>query len=183
MHRAYPGTSKGFGHGTRQGCYRRYWTAVQVTRLVGKRVLDVGCAYGWLVPFAVGAGVTEYVGLDLVPGFVEECRRLWTDVGDRVHTGFVVGDAREPLWPDLFFDVVFCLGPGTGEITEAFAWHIMCRCWALAKEALVFSLPYGSGPDDEWLPRAAMKLTGKVVLLRDYWGPDQMVWMYRENAH
>lgn len=118
--------------------------------------------------------------MDVVPGFVQECRRLWGDLGDRVAMQFVEGDIRDGRWLDEDFDVVFCLGPGTGAVTDAFAWHVMCQCWRLAKEALVFSLPLGSGPDDEWLVRAARKLTDKVVLHRAYWGPDQMVWMYRE---
>jgi len=184
-------SSKAFGHGMWQGCFRRYAAACQVTDLTGKRVLDIGCATGWLVPFAIGAGVKHYVGVDVTPEMIHECNERWgfdhDSMGDRVDvrfciTDFSMGDQDPQFIRGLQFpDVVFCLGVGVGNLQDPveFMLAVMNRAWLFAKEAVVFSQPYGNFASDLDLLEMAQSISGRVVLRRDYWGPDQMVYMYK----
>lgn len=48
--------------------------------LKGKRVLDLGCGYGWHSKYAVDQGAKEVLGLDLSPKMLEEALRWnWDD--------------------------------------------------------------------------------------------------------
>lgn len=78
----------------------------------GHKILDVGCGCGDLV-LSIPSGV-EYVGVDLVPEFVEEAIRSYQRPGVQ----FLVGDMSRPSeslsqFPDGYFDGV------VGRLVEA----------------------------------------------------------------
>ena len=43
--------------------------------LAGKRVLDLGCGYGWHCKYAADQGAAEVLGLDLSENMIAEARR------------------------------------------------------------------------------------------------------------
>jgi len=175
----YGGDVKAFGHGTIEGTFKRYWAATQVCPLVGKNVLDVGCAYGGLVPFVVGAGVKSYFGIDAVHEFILEADKRWANIGDRVKVNFACYDFDQ-FGPGIFdYDVVFALGVGVSHESHKACERRMIQAFSMAREGVVFSLSKGSTANDDWLLHSACKLTNRVVLKRDYWLPDQMVYLYK----
>jgi len=174
----YGGDVKAFGHGTVEGTFKRYWAATQVCPLVGLDVIDVGCAYGGLVPFVIGAGVRSYLGVDAVAEFTAEASKRWSNTGDRAKVNFFQGDF-DSLAVAVSFDVVFALGVGTlNESLDVYEQR-MKKAFLMARQAVVFSLPMDSGPPNDWLLHSACRLTHRVVMLRNYWLPDQMVYLYK----
>jgi len=172
--------SKAFGHGMWQGCFRRYWMATQVQPLEGKSVLDAGCAYGWLAPFVVGAGATSYTGVDPVDTFIDKAAERWSELGDRVVMRFLHAEILElAKLSKQKYDVVFALGLGGLELPSWFFGEAMKSCWSMCRESLVFSLPRHSLEDPNALVSMASSLTERFVVRRDYWGPDEMIWLYR----
>lgn len=69
----------------------------------GARVLEVGCGTGAVSRYLTGLpGVSEVVGIDPSPYFVERAREL----GAGLPVTFAVGDARALELPDASFDAV-----------------------------------------------------------------------------
>jgi ubiquinone/menaquinone biosynthesis C-methylase UbiE len=77
---------------------------LEVTRVRGKRVLDIGCGYGKYSGIWEREGARLVVGLDFSPGMIRRARER--------HPGshYLVGDAFSPPFRDQCFDLVTCIG-------------------------------------------------------------------------
>jgi len=82
----------------KEATHRAFLARVLALRPAGGRLLDVGCAFGFLLGVAGELGFEAY-GLDLNTDAVSVARR---EFGDRVHAGVLGPDA----FPGLAFDVV-----------------------------------------------------------------------------
>lgn len=71
-------------------------------KLLGKRVLDLGCGYGWHCKFAVQQGAEVVLGLDLSERMIKEARRRNPDPKIR----YAVGDIEAYSYPADQFDFV-----------------------------------------------------------------------------
>jgi 2-polyprenyl-3-methyl-5-hydroxy-6-metoxy-1,4-benzoquinol methylase len=79
-----------------------------------KRILDIGCNFGRLGAFLNSFGVTQYVGLDLSPDYIDVAKKIATLEG-RSNSKFIVGDvcAQETLdrlatLSPAGYDIVIC---------------------------------------------------------------------------
>jgi ubiquinone/menaquinone biosynthesis C-methylase UbiE len=77
--------------------------------LSGKRLLDLGCGTGSLIPL-VGASVLEYEGIDVAPAMVDAARTCirGLDLGSRFHVQ--EGNVEALPLPSESFDAVVALG-------------------------------------------------------------------------
>ena len=71
--------------------------------LSGKKVLDLGCGYGWHCQYAVGQGAEAAVGIDLSEKMLEKAREL-TDKGNVTFERCAIEDFDAE---DESFDVIF----------------------------------------------------------------------------
>lgn len=71
--------------------------------LSGKKVLDLGCGYGWHCQYAVGQGAEAVVGIDLSEKMLEKAREL-TDKGNVTFERCAIEDFDAE---DESFDVIF----------------------------------------------------------------------------
>ena len=71
--------------------------------LSGKKVLDLGCGYGWHCQYAVGQGAEAVVGIDLSEKMLEKAREL-TDKGNVTFERCAIEDFDAE---DGSFDVIF----------------------------------------------------------------------------
>ena len=78
------------------------------------KVFDAGCGYGRIIEFLPWSKITEYIGMDITPIFIEEAKRLYPNhkfiLGDIRNTGFndkvfdwgiVIGIADSIYWPEM----------------------------------------------------------------------------------
>jgi 2-polyprenyl-3-methyl-5-hydroxy-6-metoxy-1,4-benzoquinol methylase len=90
----------------------RGWNAVELlggpSAFRGKRVLDVGCAYGGFLVAAAHAGAKESVGIDVDPELLDLARLLLSD--HQTTADLRTGDITDASLADRIgqFDVVFC---------------------------------------------------------------------------
>ena len=90
----------------------RGWRAIELLGgargFRGKRVLDVGAAYGGFLAAAAHAGATELVGIDVEPKLLDLATLLLAD--HDVTAELKVADIADETLPDLLgtFDIVFC---------------------------------------------------------------------------
>lgn len=102
--------------------------------LQGKRVLEVGCGYGYLAPYLCERGAT-YTGLDISLSAVGQFPRL----ADRKSYP-LVGDGRWLPFPDGGFDLVLCMET-IEHVTDPDALVAECSRVASPSATLVFSCP------------------------------------------
>lgn len=90
----------------------RGWRAIELLGgprgFRGKRVLDVGAAYGGFLVAAAHAGANELVGIDVDPKLLDLARLLLTD--HQVQARLEVANITDATLPDRLgtFDIVFC---------------------------------------------------------------------------
>ena len=74
----------------------------------GKRVLDVGCAYGGFLVAANAAGAKSVTGVDIDESLIELARKQLTD--HHVEAVLAVEDVTQPGFPERYgtFDIVLC---------------------------------------------------------------------------
>lgn len=72
-------------------------------KLSGKKVLDLGCGYGWHCQYAVDQGAEAVVGIDLSEKMLEKAREL-TDKGNVTFERCAIEDFDAE---DESFDVIF----------------------------------------------------------------------------
>lgn len=75
-------------------------------RVQGRRVLDVGCGPGLLVPDLLSRGF-DFWGVDAAPNMIKECQ---ANFGNLPAAHFSVGDAVHLDFPEGSFDMVICAG-------------------------------------------------------------------------
>ncbi len=164
------------GWGSRETQLLRFEVLCRGLDLSGKRVLDVGCGLGDLVPFLVGTGIADfhYTCVDISSGLIAEANRLHGGK-DRV---FIAGDLLDGLDPGRF-DVIFCSGALTLRIADniAFAEAMLRKMYALsdgvvAANFLSTYVDYQAEKDFHYEPEAifsmARKLAQRVNLFHDY---------------
>lgn len=80
------------------------WEALRKTLppLQGRRVLDLGCGYGWHCQYAVEQGAQRVVGLDLSERMLQVAKQKTAGSIEYIHTG--IQDAQ---FAEGSFDVVF----------------------------------------------------------------------------
>jgi len=69
-----------------------------------KKVLDIGCGYGWFEIYLVKRGVKKAVGLDNQKETVEIAKRY----SNNKNVKFIVGDASKLPFRDSSFDTIVC---------------------------------------------------------------------------
>ncbi|MYM27064.1 methyltransferase domain-containing protein [Duganella sp. CY15W] len=81
------------------------WAAIQamLPDLSGKRVIDLGCGYGWFCRSARAAGAAEVVGIDLSEKMLARARELTDDAG----ISYRLGDLEQLALPAQAFDLVY----------------------------------------------------------------------------
>ena len=81
------------------------WASIQamLPDLSGRRVVDLGCGYGWFCRSALKAGASEVTGIDLSEKMLERARALTPDGGIR----YCVGDLEALELPARAFDLVY----------------------------------------------------------------------------
>lgn len=81
------------------------WPAIQAMLpvLTGKRVLDLGCGYGWFCRRARAAGAAKVLGIDLSEKMLARARELTDDID----ISYQRGDLEQLVLPSQAFDVVY----------------------------------------------------------------------------
>ncbi|WP_421910753.1 class I SAM-dependent methyltransferase [Marinobacter sp.] len=81
------------------------WESIQamLPDLSGKRVIDLGCGYGWFCRSARNAGATEVLGIDLSEKMLARARELTDDSG----ISYQLGDLEQVALPSQAFDLVY----------------------------------------------------------------------------
>jgi SAM-dependent methyltransferase len=78
------------------------WPAVraQLPELAGKRVVDLGCGFGWFARYARSVGAASVLGLDISENMIGRAR---ADTHDEAIT-YGIGDLEELELPEASFD-------------------------------------------------------------------------------
>lgn len=81
------------------------WASIQamLPDLSGKRVIDLGCGYGWFCRSARAAGAAEVIGVDLSEKMLARARELTDDPG----ISYRLGDLEQLALPSREFDLVY----------------------------------------------------------------------------
>lgn len=97
------------------------WHALQsiLPSLAGKRLLDLGCGYGWHCKYAVEQGATQVVGIDLSEKMIAKARQINADP----HIEYQVAAVEDFDYASHQFDIV--LSSLTFHYLESFA--SICR--------------------------------------------------------
>lgn len=85
---------------------RRKEIVLQCLSHAGGRLLDLGCGPGQMVEACVERGFV-YVGVDISPGMIAECRRRHAG---RAGVSFTIAAMQQLPFPNGSFDVVICMG-------------------------------------------------------------------------
>ena len=81
------------------------WPAIQamLPGLTGKRVVDLGCGFGWFARWARGQGATEILGIDLSENMLARARAETNDEAIR----YMQADMEELALPEAGFDLAY----------------------------------------------------------------------------
>ncbi|MGZ7458820.1 class I SAM-dependent methyltransferase [Pseudomonas sp. Ma2-10] len=81
------------------------WASIQAVLpdLSGKRVIDLGCGYGWFCRSARAAGAAEVIGVDVSEKMLARARELTDDPG----ISYRLGDLEQLALPSQEFDLVY----------------------------------------------------------------------------
>lgn len=164
------------GWGSRETQQLRFEVLCRDLDLSGKRILDVGCGLGDLVPFLDRAGHKDYdyVGIDIAPRLIEEASRQF---GSNNRT-FVVGDLLE-MQNLGTFDVVILSGALTLRVTDniGLAQRTISKMFEISRHAVAVNflskyVDYETEKDFHFQPESmftyAMSLTRWVTLYHNY---------------
>lgn len=90
---------KSVGWGSEESQRLRFEVLCRNLNLKGKRILDVGCGLGDFVDFVQDktAGDFQYIGIDIVPDFIEQAKRDYS--GKNI--SFLVGDIYSEMFPPV----------------------------------------------------------------------------------
>lgn len=143
--RRYTKLFKEYGHDYRALKYGsefkqkiRFHTVANALKNLGiNSVLDVGCGFGDLLPFLVGEGfeVKRYKGIDLVPEFVEECRKKYGGTEAEFTRGTVF-DVTEAFDAVIAISVFTVNELGAKQVLE----NSIVKMFELAKKVAVFTV-------------------------------------------
>lgn len=115
----------------------RFEVFTQMLFLAGKRVLDAGCSRGDLASFLVDRDIAygHYVGVDGLPGIIEEARRLNIPRAE-FHAGDLVAD---PSLLAIGSPQVVTISGTLNTMDESTSMRLLAAAWGATSEALIFN--------------------------------------------
>lgn len=123
--------------------YRKMLDLVAPARAGRVSLLDVGCGYGGLFPFATAQGIDlDYTGIDVAGSMIAWARDHHASGSAR----FLVGDVLELDPQTESFDYVVCNGILTqkldtpGGAMDEFAQHLIRHMFALCRRGIAFNI-------------------------------------------
>ncbi len=159
---------------------QRYEQIVMDINFYRQSILDVGCGFGDIIPYITDkADVFNYTGIDIVPEFIREAKKI------HPKHKFIVGDYfKQPLKEK--FDIIICCGTLNRNYNDnlGFRKKAIKTMFQHAKKCLVFNMA-GRHPkpktvqhsnvwfaDSEEIFNYCKTLSGKVLLKNDYHSSD-----------
>ena len=163
--------------------FRQFWAEIDFT---GKSVMDVGCGFGEMAKFLRKRyeGV-EYTGVDIVPEFIAEARKIYPD------SRFVVCDyITDPIIEK--FDVILASGVLNSNVPDnmEFRKKAIKVMFDHTKKVLAFNMlgahpqPKNDRPKNVWyadsleILKYCMSLTRRVILRANYHPTDFSIFLY-----
>lgn len=168
---------------------QRYQQIVADINFNKKNILDVGCGFGDIVPYIANkSDIFSYTGIDFVPEFIKEGKRIYPK-----HT-FLVGDYfKQPL--ERKFDIIICCGALNGNYNDnlGFRKKAIKAMFDHTKERLVFNMA-GRHPkpktarhsnvwyaDSKRILKYCETLSERVLLKDDYHSNDFTIVMLKDD--
>lgn len=162
----------------------RFEVLSNIASLNEKRILDAGCGLGDLYKFFLSKKIPiEYMGVDIVPNFVELARERFPNAR------FMLGDMTSP---EEEFDYVLASGAFTiaaDGIDKNYYFKLIKNMFARAKYGFAFNMlnnathktdeTYLSYDIDEVMSYCKT-LTENVTIITDYLPQDFTVYMYKK---
>lgn len=166
---------------------QRYEQIVADIDFYKKSILDVGSGFGDIVPYiADKADIFSYTGIDIVPEFVREVKRIYPK-----HKFLVRDYFKQPL--EKKFDIIICCGALNGNYNDnlGFRKKAIKTMFDHTKECLVFNMA-GRHPkpktarhsnvwfaDSKEISKYCETLSGRVLLKEDYHSNDFTIVMFK----
>jgi len=154
-----------------------------------KSILDVGCGFGDIIPYiADKSNAFNYIGIDLVPEFVKEAKKI------HPKHKFLVGNYfKQPLKKD--FDIIICCGALNGNYRNnlGFRKKAIKTMFNHTKECLVFNMagrhpkPKTARHSNVWFAdskrifKYCETLSERVLLKDDYHSTDFTITMLKDS--
>jgi len=161
---------------------RRFDALTGVGDLHGKTILDVGCGLGDLFAYLAARNIAcEPHGYDIVPEFVQHCRRTYP------HASV---ERRNILWsrPDRRFDYVLCCGLFAFATPPLFT-RMLRSAWRLSTIALAFNIYRGRSrryfklePEDAVAACRELSSSAEVTIVEGYAANDFTVFARRRGC-
>jgi SAM-dependent methyltransferase len=183
---------RSLGYNQRSSQVKRFEALSQLGDFDGQRLLDVGCGFGDFFAFLLERNITpDYMGLDLVPAMIDQCRQRYKDrVGP--YCQFTVGDILDTDPPGTFDFVVASgifglLSENANErivptLQKLFSWcttGLAVNFLSLKSERQDPKCLY---VDPAALLTQALKLTPAVTLSHTYLPNDFTIYLYKKPA-
>lgn len=168
---------------------QRYEQIVVDIDFNGKSILDVGCGFGDIIPYiADKSDIFSYTGIDFVPEFIKEAKRIYPK-----HRLLVGNYFKQPL--ERKFDIIICSGALNGNYADnlGFRKKAIKTMFSHTKECLVFNMagrhpkPKTARHSNVWFADSktihdyCKTLSKKVLLRDDYHSNDFTIVMFKEN--
>jgi SAM-dependent methyltransferase len=168
---------------------QRYEQIVVDIDFNGKSILDVGCGFGDIIPYiADKSDIFSYTGIDFVPEFIKEAKRIYPK-----HRFLVGNYFKQPL--ERKFDIIICSGALNGNYADnlGFRKKAIKTMFNHVKECLVFNMagrhpkPKTAKHSNVWFADSktihdyCKTLSKKVLLKDDYHSNDFTIVMFKEN--
>lgn len=169
---------------------QRYEQIVADINFNKKNILDVGCGFGSIIPYiAKKSDIFSYTGIDLVPEFIKEAKRIYPKYT------FLVGDYfKQPL--EKKFDIIICCGALNGNCNDnlGFRKKAIKTMFSHTKECLVFNMagrhpkPKTAQHSNVWFAdskkifKYCETLSERVLLKDDYHSNDFTIAMFKDNS-
>ncbi len=192
--KSYQNSYKKYGIGPRalkwhseKAAKQRYEQIVADIDFNRKSILDVGCGFGDIIPYIANKSDTfSYIGIDLVPEFVKEAKKIYPKYK------FLVGDYfKKPL--EKKFDIIICCGALSGNYNDnlGFRKKAIKTMFNHAKKCLVFNMagrhpkPKTARHSNVWFADSKKifeyceTLSEKVLLKDDYHSNDFTIMMFK----
>ena len=116
------------------------WASIRAVlpELKGRRIVDLGCGFGWFARFAAGEGAASVLGLDLSENMIARARRETAD--DTVQ--YRIADLDRLELSEASFD--FAYSSLAFHYVEDFTRLVAMIAFTLAIAVIVYSVLFGS---------------------------------------
>lgn len=175
---------------SKKAARQRYEQIVANIDFNNKSILDVGCGFGNIIPYiADKTDSLNYTGIDLVPEFIKEARKIYPE------NKFLVGDFfKQPL--EKKFDIIICCGALNGNHKNNLSYRkkAIKTMFDQTKKCLVFNMagrhpkPRTARQSNVWFADSKQifnycdTLCEKVLLKDDYHSNDFTIVMFKSKA-